>query len=105
MKKFLFITFSIFLIFFTIFVKNSTKSIEEEIYIVQEQISLKKNTYEMMKLEYDYLASPKNLIELQKLYFEDELREIDINNLGRILIKEGEIDLKPYLSTKENHDE
>lgn len=105
MKKFLFITFSIFLIFFTIFVKNSTKSIEEEIYIVQEQISLKKNTYEMMKLEYDYLASPKNLIELQKLYFEDELREIDINNLGRILIKEGEIDLEPYLSTKGNHDE
>ena len=84
---------------------NSTKSIEEEIYIVQEQISLKKNTYEMMKLEYDYLASPKNLIELQKLYFEDELREIDINNLGRILIKEGEIDLEPYLSTKGNHDE
>ena len=105
MKKFLFITFFIFLIFFTIFVKNSTKSIEEEIYIVQEQISLKKNTYEMMKLEYDYLASPKNLIELQKLYFEDELREIDINNLGRILIKEGEIDLEPYLSTKGNHDE
>ena len=105
MKKFLFITFSIFLIFFTIFVKNSTKSIEEEIYIVQEQISLKKNTYEMMKLEYDYLTSPKYLIELQKLYFEDELREIDINNLGRILIKEGEIDLEPYLSTKGNHDE
>tara|TARA_B100000886_G_C20282920_1_gene432045 strand:- start:263 stop:580 length:318 start_codon:yes stop_codon:yes gene_type:complete len=105
MKKFLFITFSIFLIFFTIFVKNSTKSIEEEIYIVQEQISLKKNIYEMIKLEYDYLTAPENLIELQKLYFEDELREIDINNLGHILIKEGEIDLKPYLPTKENHDE
>ena len=105
MKKFLFITFSIFLIFFTIFVKNSTKSIEEEIYIVQEQISIKKNTYEMMKLEYDYLTSPKNLIKLQKLYFEEELREIDIDNLGRILIKEGEIDLGPYLSTKGNHDE
>ena len=102
MKKILFVTFSIFLVFLTIFVKNSTKSIQEEIYIAQEQISLKKNIFEMTKLEYDYLTSPKNLVELQKLYFEEELGEIDINNLGRVLINEGEITLKPYLSKKDN---
>ena len=52
----------IILIFFTSFIKNSTKEIDEEIYITQERIGKLQSEYENLKLEYNYLSSPQKLL-------------------------------------------
>lgn len=91
MKKFYFISIVLILIFFTTFIKNSTKKIEEKIYYSKENISLLKTKYEMVKLEYDFLTSPEKLINYHQLYFEEELNQIDINFVGKIRFKNDKI--------------
>tara|TARA_B100001057_G_scaffold289946_1_gene289992 strand:- start:172 stop:480 length:309 start_codon:yes stop_codon:yes gene_type:complete len=81
MKKFSIITLIIFLILFTAFIKNSTKRIDDEIFITNENIRILKKDYEKIKLEYDYLSSADKLIEFQNLYFENELIKQDIQNI------------------------
>ena len=67
MKKFSIISLIILLILFTAFIKNSTKRIDDEIFLVKENIrSLTKN-FENIKLEHDYLSSASKLIQFQNL--------------------------------------
>ena len=73
MKKFSVILLIISLIIFTAFVKNSTKKIEDKIFVSQENLRLFKKELENTKLENDYLSSSEKLMEFQNLYFEDEL--------------------------------
>lgn len=84
MKKILLISLTLILVFLTTFVKNFTKKIDEEIYVNNEKLSLKKEKIDMLKLEYDYLTSPSNLLEYQKVYFDDELIPIQIENIGKL---------------------
>ena len=86
---FVFIIFS--LIIFTTLIKNSSKEIDKEIFKLEEDISILKNEREMLKLEHDYLTSPKKLTELQKLYFEEELINYDLSKFGEIIINENEL--------------
>ena len=81
MKKFIIIFFTIFLILFTAFIKNSTKRIDDEIFIVKENNRVLKNDFEMMKLEYNYLSSADQLIKFQDLYFSDKLIKKDLQNI------------------------
>ena len=88
MKKFFSISLILFLILITAFVKNSTKRMEDEIFIVTEDIrSLEKN-FENIKLEYDYLSSAEKLLEFQSIYFDDELKKKNIQNI-QIINKTG----------------
>ena len=73
MNKSLLIFTILFLILFTAFIKNSTKKIEDEVFVLQENIRVLKKEYENSKLEFDYLSSAEKLIEYQNLYFENEL--------------------------------
>ena len=52
-------------------------------------------------LEYNYLTSPKKLIEYQKQYFDSELLEADIESLNWIEIKNSKIEVKKILSSNE----
>ena len=88
----------IILIFFASFIKNSTKEIDEEIYITQERIGKLQSEYENLKLEYNYLSSPQKLLEYQNLYFDDELIPIDINSLNRITIEKDKINFNKFLN-------
>ena len=88
----------IILIFFTSFIKNSTKEIDAEIYITQERIGKLQSEYENLKLEYNYLSSPQKLLEYQNLYFDDELIPIDINSLNRITIEKDKINFNKFLN-------
>ena len=81
MKRFSIIILITFLILFTAFIKNSTKRIDDEIFITNESIRGLKRDYEKIKLEYDYLSSADKLIEFQNLYFENELVKKDIQNI------------------------
>ena len=84
MKKFIIIFFTMFLILFTALIKNSTKRIDDEIFIVKENNRVLKNDFEMMKLEYNYLSSADQLIKFQDLYFSDKLIKKDLQNIKKI---------------------
>ena len=89
MKKFSIIILILTLITFTAYIKNSTKKIEDKIYVSQENLRLFKKELENTKLEYNYLSSSERLIKLQKQYFEDVLDKKDIKNIKKISNKLG----------------
>ena len=101
MKKGNFVLIIVLLIFVTTFIKNSTKKIDEEIYLTKENVSFLRNQYEMLKLEYDYLSSPKKLLEYQKNYFDEQLIPIDVNKLGLIFFDEDLIFTKPMAKNEQ----
>ena len=87
MKKPLIVFFIIFLILFTAWVKNSSKNLEDEIFIVQENLRGLKKELGDTKLEFDYLSSAEKLLEYQKLYFDEDFIQKDINEI--IIIKKN----------------
>ena len=74
----------LFLILFTAFIKNSTKRIDDEIYIISENIRGLKKEFESIKLEYEYLSSAEKLLKFQNLYFDNELIKKDIQEIKKI---------------------
>ena len=81
MKKFFVISLILFLILFTAIIKNSTKKIDEDIFVLKENLRSLKNEFENIKLEFEFLSSSERLLDFQKLYFEDELIQKDINEI------------------------
>ena len=81
MKKFLVIFLILFLILFTALIKNSTKRIDDEIFVREESIRSLKKDFENIKLEYDYLSSTEKLLEFQNLYFDNELINKNIKEI------------------------
>ena len=80
-------TIILILIFSTTLIKNKTKDLEEKIYLTRESISKKKSEYQIMLLEYNYLTSPEKLMEYHRLYFDDNLVPIKIDDLKQIEFK------------------
>ncbi len=78
MRKFSVIFLILSLILSTVFIKNSTKKIEDEIFASEENIRVLRKEFEKMKLEFDYLSSAENLLKFQNLYFDDELTKKNI---------------------------
>ena len=84
MKKII-LTFSIlFLIVVTTFTKNSTKKLDNQIFSIGENISVLKDKYELVLLDYNFLTSPKKLLEYQSKYFETDLIPLDITQIKEI---------------------
>ena len=81
MKKFLIISVIFFLIFFTAFIKNSTKRIDDLIFSSEENLRVLSKDFENIKLEYDFLSSTENLLQFQNKYFEEELIKKKIQNI------------------------
>ena len=101
MKKFSTIFLIVLLILVTAFIKNSTKRIDDEIFLVNESIrSLTKN-FENIKLEHDYLSSANKLIQFQNLYFEKELVKKDIQNIKTIYKIEDNLKINEFKFTNE----
>ena len=89
MRK-IFVSFLIiFLIFATTITKNSTKNLDKEIYKIKDDLRFLKNKHELVLLEHNYLSSPKRLLVIQKDYFENELRERDLSEFGKIIINKN----------------
>ena len=81
MKKFLIISVIFFLIFFTAFIKNSTKRIDDLIFSSEENLRVLSKDFENIKLEYDFLSSTERLLQFQNEYFEEELIKKKIQNI------------------------
>ncbi len=91
MKKILTISLIFTLIVITSLIKNSTKKIDEELFSLKENISDLNLELDNVKLEFDYLSSPENLISYQNLYFENKLTQKSINEIKIIDFKTEKI--------------
>ena len=96
MKKFSVIFLILFLILFTALIKNSTKRIDDEIFVIKENIRSLKKDFENIKLEHDYLSSAEKLLEFQNLYFDDELVKKDIQEINTINLSSKELKTEQF---------
>tara|TARA_B100000780_G_scaffold247852_1_gene192955 strand:- start:1193 stop:1501 length:309 start_codon:yes stop_codon:yes gene_type:complete len=91
------------LILATSLVKNSTKEIEDKIFLVNQSIrSLEMELGDIM-LEYNFLSSPAKLIQHQSQYFEKDLIKIDIMKIKEISVKNNNMQLNDFVK-KTNDD-
>tara|TARA_Y100000590_G_scaffold464706_1_gene634820 strand:+ start:951 stop:1247 length:297 start_codon:yes stop_codon:yes gene_type:complete len=94
MKKLIFTGVIIILVVATTITKNSTKNLDKQIFESKENIRLLQNKYELVLLDFNYLSTPKKLMEYQNLYFESDLYPVDIEKTGKIIIQDELIILK-----------
>ena len=96
MKKIFLFFAVIFLIITTTLTKNSTKKLENQIFTTKENISVLKDKYELVLLDYNYLTSPKKLLDYQSQYFEKELSKININDIKELVVKNEKIIIQDF---------
>jgi len=102
MKKVVFAIIFV-LILATSLVKNSTKEIEDKIFMVNENIRPLKSEFSDELLEYNYLSSPDKLMQYQNQYFEKKLIKIDINKVKKLINKNNHIKVSNFI--KKSHNE
>jgi len=102
MKKATFIV-TLILILATSLVKNSTKEIEDKIFMVNENIRPLKSELGNVLLEYNYLSSPDKLTQYQTQYFEKDLIKIDITTIKNLTTKNDRILVSDFIETS-NHE-
>ena len=90
------------LILITSLIKNSTKEIEDQIFIVKENIRPLKSELEDVLLEFNYLSSPEKLVQYQTQYFEKDLIKIEIMNIKEIIKNNETLEIKDLISKNEN---
>ena len=96
MKKATFIAI-LALILVTSLVKNSTKEIEDKIFIANENIRSLKSELGDVLLEYNYLSTPDKLTQYQTQYFEKDLIKIDITKIKKLTKKRYDIKVSDFL--------
>ena len=96
MKKIVFAAIFV-LILATSLVKNSTKEIEDKIFVVSENIRPLKSKLGDELLEYNYLSSPDKLIQYQTQFFEKNLIKIDIKKIKKLTEKNGHIKVSNFI--------
>ena len=77
----------VILIISTSFTKNSTKKLDKKIFETQEDLRALGDIYELVLLDYNYLTSPKKLMEYSQMYFEKDLKKIEITDLKNFIFK------------------
>ena len=100
MKKIILLLSILFLLIFTTITKNSTKEIEKQIYDTKENLRVLKNKHDMVLLDFNYLSSPKKLMEYQSKYFEKELSEINIKKINKITLKKNMIKIEKFINSE-----
>ena len=91
MRKFIAFSLILALIICTTLVKNSTKDLDEQIYLIKENIFFLEDRFKDSKLEFDYLSSSEKLLEYQKLYFENSLIKKSLDELKILKINKDKI--------------
>jgi hypothetical protein len=101
MKKTVFVTIFI-LILATSLIKNSTKEIEDKIFMINENIRPLKSEFGDILLEYNYLSSPDKLTQYQRQYFEKNLIKIDITKIKKLNEKNNVINISDFIKKTNN---
>ena len=101
MKKVVF-TIIFVLILATSLVKNSTKEMEDKIFMVNENIRPLKSELGDELLEYNYLSSPEKLIQYQNQYFEKNLIKIDIKKIKKLTEENSHLKISDFIEKTNN---
>ena len=101
MKKVVFVIIFV-LILGTSLVKNSTKEIEDKIFMVNENIRPLKSELGDELLEYNYLSSPEKLIQYQNQYFEKNLIKIDIKKIKKLTEENSHLKISDFIEKTNN---
>ena len=101
MKKVVFVIIFI-LILATSLVKNSTKEIEDKIFMVNENIRSLKSELGDVLLEFNYLSSPDKLKQYQSQFFEKDLMKIDIMKIKKLTEKNSLIKVDNLIKKTED---
>ena len=94
MKSFIILISLVSLILSTAVVKTSSKKTEEQIFILNENLSILKKKYNFVILENTYLSNPSRLIEIMKVDKNEDYTHLDISNLKTITKKKIEFSYK-----------
>ena len=84
MKKIVLVISIFVLILITSLIKNSTKKIEDKLFVINENIRLLKSELGDVLLEYNYLSSPEKLLQHQTNYFENDLVQMNIIKMSNL---------------------
>jgi hypothetical protein len=101
MKKILLVIGIFSLIVVTALIKNSTKKIEDKIFGINENIRSIKAQLGDVLLEYNYLSSPKKLIEYQSQYFQNDLIQMNIIDIKIVYENDNKIIIKDFIKKSE----
>jgi|TARA_B110000444_G_C18503429_1_gene438877 hypothetical protein len=94
MKKIISTLSIFFLIVFTVLIKNSTKKIEDQIFVINENIRSLNAELGDVLLEYNYLSSPKRLLQYQSQYFQNDLIQRNINDIKIAFENKSQLEIK-----------
>ena len=100
MKKIFVIILIFSLILITSLIKNSTKKIEEDIFVLSENILNLNIQLDDLKLEFDYLSSSEKLMNYHKIYFENKLDKKEIDKIKSIDFSKERIVINETLISK-----
>ena len=73
-----------FLIITTSIVKSSTRQLEKNIFILEEEVKILEEKFNFLLLENDYLTTPERLIGLKEKIFKDKFFPIDPKDIKKI---------------------
>jgi len=84
MKKYIIFFGIIFLIITTSIVKSSTRQLEKNIFLLEEEVKILEEKFDFLLLENDYLTTPERLIELKDKIFKDKFFPINPKDIKKI---------------------
>ena len=102
MRKFFFILSIFTLILLTAIIKNSTKEIEDQIFIKKENLRVLKKEFGNLNLEFNYLSSSEKLLNYQSTYFEKELTKKKLEDIKIIKNEVNIIKIDEFKIYKKN---
>ena len=88
MKKYVIFFCVVCLIITTSIVKSSTRQLEKNIFILEEEVKILEEKFDFLFLENDYLTTPERLIGLKEKIFKDKFFPIDPKDIKKIDLNE-----------------
>ena len=88
MKKYIIFFSIVSLIVTTSIVKSSTRQLEKNIFILEEEVKILEEKFNFLILENDYLTTPERLIRLKEKIFKNKFFSLDPRRIKKIDINE-----------------
>ena len=88
MKKYIIFFCIVCLVITTSIVKSSTRQLEKNIFILEEEVKILDEKFNFLLLESDYLTTPERLIGLKEKIFKDKFFPIDPMEIKKIDLNE-----------------
>ena len=84
MKKYIIFFCIVCLIITTSIVKSSTRQLEKNIFILEEEVKILEEKFDFLLLENDYLTTPERLIGLKEKTFKDKFIPLDPKDIKKL---------------------